>query len=111
MSSKRWPAGALRDALLEAHQKYPTATAPDLARFVECDPGCARVILRSAGVSVRKAKPQKLTWTAAKKQRLLQGAIAGETVTQLSEGLGVAPQSIVLGALAVIRELACAHSS
>jgi hypothetical protein len=110
MSSKRWPAGTLSRALFAAHQSYPEGTAPDLARMVGCDPGSARVVLRILGIKTPTDKPQRIQWTPELKAAIIEGARAGTSITLLSERIGVAPASLALGALEVIRDLACASS-
>ena len=106
MSSARWPAGTLREALKAAHASWPHATAPQLARAVGCEPGCARVILRGLAIDVPKGKPQRIIWTDPMKAALVDGARSGTSVTILAEQIGVTAGTLTLGALEVIRELA-----
>jgi hypothetical protein len=83
----------------------PLATAPELARAVGCDPACARMVVRSLGLQVPVAKQQRITWTREMKDALLDGALRGASVERLADHIGVAPQALVLGAMAVIRDL------
>jgi hypothetical protein len=105
VSSKRWPHGALSKALTDAHRRMPMATAPELAREVGCDPGCARVVLRNLGLPVPPAKEQRVTWTPAMKQALFEGVLLGRSVEPLAERIGVSTGALILGAMELIRDL------
>jgi hypothetical protein len=105
MSSARWPRGTLARALTEAHHKHPLATAPELARIVGCDRACARGVVRSLGLPVPLAKEQRITWTPDMKRALVEGALQRRPADRLADHIGVAPASLVLGAMEVIREL------
>lgn len=107
MSSRRWPSGTLRAALLAAYRRYPLATPPQLAAIVGCSAGSARVILRGAGVPfVRDNGGLPLSWTPEMKRALLDAALSGKPVDRTAEDMGVHKSTLVLGAFEIIRDLA-----
>ena len=110
MSSTAWPRGTLATALRAAHQRWPEATAPQLAILVGCQRDCARQLVRSMGLPVPRAKEQRLTWTPEMKAAIVAGALQRKPVVQLADHVGVSSAALVLGALEIIREMSCASS-
>ena len=105
MSSERWPHGALSSALADAHRKYPHATAPQLAAFVGCTPGSARMVLRSLDIRTRPAKRHRIVWTGDMKRALLNAVLDHRPVRTIAEDMGLHPAALASGAFEIIRDL------
>ncbi|HWT12283.1 MAG TPA: hypothetical protein VN231_05990 [Allosphingosinicella sp.] len=104
MTSRRWPAGTLRAALIAAHEAHPWATAPKLAIIVGADTDSARQVLRQNKIVVPIERPARLMWTPEMKRALIHAAHDHLTIARACALIGVVPQTLALGALEVIRD-------
>ena len=58
------------------------------------------------GILVPLEKSQRIEWTPEMKRALLAGIEQRTSVDRLAQSIGVAPQSLILGAFEIIREIA-----
>lgn len=105
MSSARWPSGTLTRALLGAASQHPDATATELGRMVGCSQSSARTILQKHGVRVRLGGQPRVAWTDDMKGALVRGILKRRSATAIARTIGVTPQTLLSGAVEIIRDL------